>query len=798
MAGTVSHPQESTRRTSWVYVPRPSTDRGRGGAPDPRTVLSTALRLGHGSGVDLDLVFASSGEALLRLAVAETRTERWVERALLPAYEEGAWRRAPLPEPWPVSGRWTGRRLRLPRERGSPSSPAKDLGTALMLALNSVGAPARLTVSLRPAPPPRLGFLDRWLLSSDPGAAPVAVGRTASANSLRDRRPPSEPPAGPVWLARVELVLKAPAVRNGARGPPAPVVAAWRVLDEKGLAWRAAPGPGPPARPFFLLETEVEGLFPTGEGRLSDRRAEEADGGPVGLGLGRTSRGEVIRLPVEPESGRHFAIVGETGMGKSSLLVALASRAARLGGLVLLDPLGETAAVVREELRALGREARWIAPGEPAVHANALEGLGRTFASDPVQAERRLEDLVHGLRRVRAGRYVEASFWGPRLEEMLARALRTVSAVPGATLEDAHDLLAGAGEGRLIAPPAARPVLRELAARLRERPEDAEGARRLLYEVVRNPTLRSMLCSREPTLSVPDLVRPGALTVISGEAGTVGESTARYLLSVYLALVWSELLARGGAAKTFVILDEAQWFAHESLAEMLRLARRRNVHVGLATQSLGSLPDEVRAAVWTNVADLIAFRGAPEEARELARMAPALSVEALLALPRGHAAFLLGKGERVGWIRSARRPPPLPRPDRAATPRPRERAPVGEGCVGTAWVGEKAVAHVTGPAGRRPSDDPPELVTRVRRGLAPAPGTGVARISLNDLRARFGLSEVELRFLGGELGRRGLLARTERGADGTAWWIRTEPASRAGRSDTPAPPEAPSTPPQWL
>ncbi|EQD59792.1 hypothetical protein B1B_08046, partial [mine drainage metagenome] len=132
---------------------------------------------------------------------------------------------------------------------------------------------------------------------------------------------------------------------------------------------------------------------------------------------------------------------------------------------------------------------------------------------------------------------------------------------------------------------------------------------------------------------------------------------ARRLLAVYLGLVWSELLARPVAPKTVVMLDEAQWFAHDSLSEMLRLGRKRNVHVVLATQSIASFRHaSVEEAVRTNVADFVVFRGSPREARDLQETIPAVRAEALLALPRGHAALLLGKGEQVHWIRTARRP----------------------------------------------------------------------------------------------------------------------------------------------
>ena len=395
-----------------------------------------------------------------------------------------------------------------------------------------------------------------------------------------------------MWSAAIDVHAQ-PGADAGAVGRTlAAIRSAWTALDGAPLRLRGQAARRAESYRSLLGEPEVPALFPSADTPLSG----EAVAGSVtdGIPVGRTASGAVVRLPVNSREGRHFTVVGETGMGKSSFLVALAVRASRSAGVIVLDPLGETSAAIADELRARGREFVWISPTAAGVGANALSGIATALTVDPTRAERELGDLVHALRRVRASRFADSSYWGPRLEEMLVRAVHAAALVPGGTLEDAHALLAQVGSGRAVAPPNIASAVRELTARVRDRPEDAEGARRLVYEVVRNPTLYRMLCSREPDLSFGKLVSPGQVVLVSGDAARVGESTARYLLATYLALLWSSLLAREAPAKTFVLLDEAQWFGHESLAEMLRLARRRNVHVGVATQSIASLAGTYR------------------------------------------------------------------------------------------------------------------------------------------------------------------------------------------------------------
>jgi TraM recognition site of TraD and TraG len=452
-------------------------------------------------------------------------------------------------------------------------------------------------------------------------------------------------------------------------------------------------------------------------------------------------------------------------MGKSSLLVSLCRRVAPGSGLILFDPLGETARSVRQELAGVGdRALTWVDPSAP-VSVNALAGIRSRGTDGASVRERRLNDIVHSLRRVRSGRYTESSFWGPRLEEMLTRALDVAAEVPDGTLEDAHTLLGTGGRGFRALPSEALGPARELADRIRARPDDAEGARRLLHEVVRSPTLLRLLCSRNPTTSPAELVTPGRVVLVSGDAALVGESIARYLLSVVLALVWSEILARPGTAKTFVVLDEAQWFVHESLAEMLRLGRRRNVHVVLASQSIASLPENVAEAVWTNVADFVAFRGSPEEAREFSRAASGVAAHEILGLPRGTAAVLLGKGGSVDWVRTARLPAngTESRPARATTP-----------------TAASAYVTPTSPAG---------VLRELRRIAKPTDSTGVVRVSLNALRT-LDPSGGLVRRAGGLFGRQGAIVRAGRDRDGPFWWIDLHRAEApAGDAPLPTSPE---------
>ncbi len=724
-----------------------------------RAAVDAALRAGHGAGARWTVEVAGGRNVSLSVFAHDRLSERWVENALLAAYPAGAWHRHVEPDVARPIARWTARRQGLP---GEPAPPPADLGrlaAALVAALRNGGPKARLTVELRPAAPPRYRWLDLFESpTSPPRSSPT--GR-ASGAAPPGRSAQVAPVPSLVWSAAVDLWCSGDGQGSLAGIPLGGIRSAWTALDGRPLLVRPARIDGVPRFRSLLALGEIAGLLPPAGEPGDDGRPAA---GPAGsLPIGRSRSGGVVGLPVEANDGRHFALLGETGMGKSSLLVTIGVRAAALGGILMLDPIGETASALRDELEGLGREVLWVSPGARGCGANALAGISAALPTDPVRAERELQGLVQALRRVRGGRYADAAYWGPRIEEMLGRAVRAAASVPGGTLEDAYALLGGAGPGRRVVPAEAATEVRELLARVRDRPEDADGALRLLYEIVRNPTLVRLLCARKPDIALSELVAPGQRVIVSGSASRVGEATARYLLATYLALGWSELLARPAPAKTFVLLDEAQWFGHEALGEMLRLARRCNVHVGLATQSLGSLAEGVQEAVRTNVADLVAFRGSADDGRTGLRRGALLSPEALAGLGRGEAIALLGQGTARLRVRTACLPNRLspPRSLREEPAGPAERGPVPAG------VDERT------PGPRVPEVPVPAATDGGSSGL----------VAVDVARLRAAAGEAEVRALGSELGRRGAIVRTERREAGPIWWVLPE-----ALGDRPVPP----------
>ncbi|MGI0133013.1 MAG: helicase HerA domain-containing protein [Thermoplasmata archaeon] len=767
---------------AWEY--RPRADRGD---PTEREsvarALRSSLRVGHGLGAAFAVRWTGGRSSRILVRAAGRTAQRWVRELLIPSFAGGPWTEAAELTPGPPGAR---ARFALPRVGFSfpvstrPEEPS--WGDVLASALPQLRNGVTIDWEFHPAGPP-LGSLG-------------GGGRTAA---LEPVPPGWRPPPVPIPERRAEegRIDRAFDLRWAARGtveaddgidPVAAVTEATTVVGRAvhhpasdGLRFAGRFPLVRPVAPWFVVsEREVLGALPSPWSRLRSSPIVGTSETSVWW-IGPEGRAGSVPLPVDAVNGRHLIITGETGMGKSSLVVRLAVQAARKGAVVMLDPIGDTAERFLATLPTSARaRATWVSPARSPVGLNALRPFprGRESGADP---ERAVQDLVHALRRVRSQRFPDVTFWGPRIEESVTMALRAATHYPEGTLETAARILERADHPGGSVPEAARPSVAALRDRVVHRPEEVDGARRLLSEIVGSPSLCRLLCEPHPRWSFSEALRPDGITVISGDAALAGEATARYLLAVHLALLWSAVVLRPLPRKTFVFLDEAQWFAHESASEMFRMGRRFNLHLVLATQALGSLPEALRDAALTNSADMVLFRGSPVEARDVARWAPSLPPERMLSLPQGHAAVLVDKGRMVEWaVVPALRPSSMGTVDLTEIAA-RSWASYGidgptMAAVPTSVDGPSAAPGSPDRTSRGGGDGPSRRRVLVLLASVP-PGTmagEILRVPVNFLRDEADPGGKVVRQIGRDLRAAGILDHAARADGGKVWSVRSD------------------------
>ncbi len=123
---------------------------------------------------------------------------------------------------------------------------------------------------------------------------------------------------------------------------------------------------------------------------------------------------------------RHLYMIGQTGTGKSTLLLNLIAQDLAFGrGVALLDPHGDLAESVLQQIPSRR--------GDHLVYFNPSDlerPIGFNLLSHVPPDQRPL--VTDGV--VSAFKHVWPEFWGPRLEHIFAHSVRSLIDVPGATL----------------------------------------------------------------------------------------------------------------------------------------------------------------------------------------------------------------------------------------------------------------------------------------------------------------------------------------------------------------------------
>lgn len=359
----------------------------------------------------------------------------------------------------------------------------------------------------------------------------------------------------------------------------------------------------------------------------------------------------IARWPSPPAPGRHLAIFGTTGSGKTGALATLAAEQVRAGsGVVVLDLHGDLAVRTLTELchaerrRLVALDATADPPGP---------GVALFVDRSPAGQAREAAHAVAALRRLSNER--GETFWGHRLERIFDVTLRRVQE-EGGTLADLHALLTDPDRreaARLAtAIPAVARFFDELPATLRRNPEYLQSAAARLEKVVLDPRLRALLAS-DPSDALPltDLLRAGRSVIVRLPVGELGPEAAGFAASLiagrlYLAMAAAAPLTPAELrqpARYLWVLDEAHLLSPGLLTELFTEGRKFGIAVAIASQYPERLALDLRVAVRASTAGLLLFRTTGAAAAELARwsgLAPE-HAERLSALADGTALRLV-------------------------------------------------------------------------------------------------------------------------------------------------------------
>ena len=369
------------------------------------------------------------------------------------------------------------------------------------------------------------------------------------------------------------------------------------------------------------------------------------------------------KLSISPrDSLEHTHLIGPTGSGKSTAMEHMVLADISAGrGVLLIDPKQDLASNVLSRIpEERAGDVVVIDPSSPCpVGFNPLG-----FTS--YQNKALIADAVLSVLRE-----IWADSWGVRIQDILSASLLTLAEIDGASLlwlqplftDDnfRRKIVSGIRDKVALLPFWAQfEALSEL-----QRRQQIEPVLNKLRQFTLRPGLRNVLGQARPKFSLMDLFTQRKIVLVPLNKGIVGGESARLLGSLIVGLTWTLALSRANLPPerrhlVSVYIDELQDYLSlpTDLSDALAQARGLGVGMTLAHQYRDQLPPEVRAGVDANCRNKIVFGLNSKDAKDMAAMAPELSAEDFMTLPRYqiYTSFQSG-GKSTGWVMGRTLPP---------------------------------------------------------------------------------------------------------------------------------------------
>ena len=349
-----------------------------------------------------------------------------------------------------------------------------------------------------------------------------------------------------------------------------------------------------------------------------------------------------VRLPLD-DHRRHVYVIGQTGVGKTSLILSMVMDHVRNGqGLAVLDPHGDLInhVVTRMPERRLS-DVILFDPGD----AEYPIGLNLLEWSTEDQKGFIVDEMISMLQRMYLAEHMGPVFFhNVRFGLLLLMANREDI---GTLVEFPH-LFSDTGFHRRWLEHLHDP----LAIRFwtKEFPKTDYGHENYMHYIVSkfdpfisHPLMRNVIGQRRSAIDFEAVINGGKILLVNLSKGKLGELNSSMLGRIIVAKLYAAAMRRVNLPMAerrdfFVYVDEFQNLATETFAHILSEARKFRMNLTLCNQYVAQLPLSIINALLGNVGTLAAFRVGLQDADVLkGYFEPAISSHALTGQPNYHA-----------------------------------------------------------------------------------------------------------------------------------------------------------------
>ncbi len=385
-------------------------------------------------------------------------------------------------------------------------------------------------------------------------------------------------------------------------------------------------------------------------------------------------RSQRKKFGIKPDDRRrHMYIIGQTGTGKTTLLMNMLVADIRAGhGIGFIDPHGDMA----ENLLNYIPEERiqdviYFNPADTAypIAFNAIE---------TVDAESR-HLVASGLMGV--FKKIWPDVWSPRMEYILNNTVLALLEIPGSTLLGINRMYSDKVFRKSVVDRLEDPIIKafwtqEYAKYQQKYEQEATAAiQNKIGQFSSAAVIRNIIGQKHSSFDFRKAMDEGKIIIMNLSKGRIGEDNSKLLGGMLITKIQLAAMSRVDIPNEedrkdfYLYVDEFQNFVTDSFATILSEARKYRLDLVITNQYIGQLIHDqntkVKDAIFGNVGTFIAFRTGGEDVTflEEKQFGPDIVAEDLLNLPNYNIYLRLMVDGVPSRPFSARTLPPVSKPE---------------------------------------------------------------------------------------------------------------------------------------
>ncbi len=372
----------------------------------------------------------------------------------------------------------------------------------------------------------------------------------------------------------------------------------------------------------------------------------KANEGDVTIFAETDYRGATVNFGLKrADRGRHFYLLGKTGVGKSTVFKNMFISDVLAGdGACFVDPHGDTIEDILDH----------IPPNriDDVVYFNPTDvdhPIGFNLLELRDKSQRDL--IADGVVEVFKKQFGDS--WGPRLQYILTNTVATALEAQGTTLLAVLRMLTDNSYRKFILKQVNDPILyrfwNEEFAQMAQNPrllaEAVAPIQNKVGRFVSSAVTRNIIGQVKSTIDLREIMDNKKILLVNLAQGKLGEETASLLGGMIITRLQATAMERVDMPESertdfYLYVDEFQNFATESFAKILSEARKYHLNLTMTNQYIDQLPLTVRQAIFGNVGTLGSFVVSQSDASILEKeFAPVVSCDDLVSLD-SHAMYV--------------------------------------------------------------------------------------------------------------------------------------------------------------